>query len=507
MAFYVTTPIFYVNAAPHLGHAYTTIAADVARAAHAPARGGRVLPHRHRRARRAGRAGGRARGRHAAGAGRPQRRAVQGAACRSCDVSNDFFIRTSDPEHKANASRRSCSASTTTATSTRACTRAGTAPAARTSSPRPSRARTTPARSTRSRCTREQEENWFFRLSTFQEPLERAAATAGLRPAAPRGATRRARSSRRASRTCRSRARSSRWGVPVPWDDEHVFYVWFDALLNYYTALGYARDGRGPDRPFWGAPTYHLIGKDILKFHTIFWPALLMAAGIELPSRVFVHGFLLGARRAQDVASRSATCSTRSRSSSSSAPTRCATTCMRDVSFGEDGSVSMEGVETRYDVRAGQRPRQPREPHDRRWSAATATARCPASSSTRTLAPARRARRRGRRARSTRSAITDALDARLARVRRLNRYVEEQAPWKLAKDAATARRARPRARDARRGPARRRRAAAAVDAGRDGEAARRARRDGARLTPRAARRRRARRRRRSSRCSPSASAA
>ena len=67
--------------------------------------------------------------------------------------------------------------------------------------------------------------------------------------------------------------------MQVPWDPEHVFYVWFDALLNYYSALSYARAGRGP-RPsrLWPA-SYHLIAKDILRFHTVYWPALLMAAG------------------------------------------------------------------------------------------------------------------------------------------------------------------------------------------------------------------------------------
>ena len=85
-----------------------------------------------------------------------------------------------------------------------------------------------------------------------------------------------------------------RWGVVVPWDPSHVFYVWFDALLNYYTALGYARPGEDLTDRYWPA-NFHVIGKDILKFHTIFWPAMLMAADIEVPRHVFVHGFLLGA--------------------------------------------------------------------------------------------------------------------------------------------------------------------------------------------------------------------
>ena len=78
----------------------------------------------------------------------------------------------------------------------------------------------------------------------------------------------------------------------MPWDPDHVFYVSFDALLNYYTALGYAREGEDLTAQFW-PPQLHLIGKDILKFHCVFWPAMLMAAGIEVPEHVFVHGYLL----------------------------------------------------------------------------------------------------------------------------------------------------------------------------------------------------------------------
>ena len=71
--------------------------------------------------------------------------------------------------------------------------------------------------------------------------------------------------------------------MPVPWDPEHVFYVWFDALLNYYTALGFARDGEDLTEHVL-AGELHLIGKDILKFHTVYWPALLMAAGSSCPT-------------------------------------------------------------------------------------------------------------------------------------------------------------------------------------------------------------------------------
>ncbi|MGN6536908.1 MAG: methionine--tRNA ligase, partial [Mesorhizobium sp.] len=80
------------------------------------------------------------------------------------------------------------------------------------------------------------------------------------------------------------------WGVPVPGDEKHVMYVWVDALTNYITAAGYPDENADKWR-FWPADA-HIIGKDIVRFHAIYWPAFLMSAGIELPKRVFGHGFL-----------------------------------------------------------------------------------------------------------------------------------------------------------------------------------------------------------------------
>ncbi len=79
------------------------------------------------------------------------------------------------------------------------------------------------------------------------------------------------------------------WGIPVPGDEKHVMYVWVDALTNYVTATGWP--GEGPNTHFWPADL-HVIGKDIVRFHAIYWPAFLMSAGLELPKRVYGHGFL-----------------------------------------------------------------------------------------------------------------------------------------------------------------------------------------------------------------------
>ncbi|MFW5985856.1 MAG: methionine--tRNA ligase, partial [Halanaerobiales bacterium] len=81
------------------------------------------------------------------------------------------------------------------------------------------------------------------------------------------------------------------WGIPVPFDDNHVIYVWLDALSNYITAIGYLTDEENFNH-YWPADV-HLVGKDILRFHTIIWPIILMALGVELPKQVFGHGWLL----------------------------------------------------------------------------------------------------------------------------------------------------------------------------------------------------------------------
>ena len=79
------------------------------------------------------------------------------------------------------------------------------------------------------------------------------------------------------------------WGVPVPGDEQHVMYVWLDALVNYLTAVGYPDDS-APRADYWPADL-HLVGKEIIRFHAVYWPAFLMAAGLPLPKRVFSHGW------------------------------------------------------------------------------------------------------------------------------------------------------------------------------------------------------------------------
>ncbi len=142
---------------------------------------------------------------------------------------------------------------------------------------------------------RVQEESWFFKLSEFQEPLLKlyrehphfvepeirrnevmSFVEGGLKDLS-------------ISRT------SFDWGIPLPFDEKHVTYVWFDALINYITAVGYGQGTPEAEAEFqrrWPAQV-HIVGKDIIRFHCVIWPAMLMAAGLEVPEEVFAHGFLM----------------------------------------------------------------------------------------------------------------------------------------------------------------------------------------------------------------------
>ena len=135
------------------------------------------------------------------------------------------------------------------------------------------------------------EDNYFFKLSAFEQPLldYYDSHPDFVRPIPKRnealGFIRGGLNDVSITRT------SMKWGVPVPWDDGHVFYVWYDALINYLTAASYGSDPVRFDA-LWGA-AHHLIGKDILKFHCVWWPAMCLAAGIAPPVEIFVHGYLL----------------------------------------------------------------------------------------------------------------------------------------------------------------------------------------------------------------------
>ena len=135
-----------------------------------------------------------------------------------------------------------------------------------------------------------EEENWFFRLSAFADQLTEW--LSNDTSVVPKGKRSEALGIVKQGLDDVSISRSSlTWGVKVPWDQDQVFYVWYDALINYATAVGYGLD----DGRFntWWPNVHHIVGKDILRFHCVYWPAMLMAAGLTPPQQVAVHGYLL----------------------------------------------------------------------------------------------------------------------------------------------------------------------------------------------------------------------
>jgi len=129
------------------------------------------------------------------------------------------------------------------------------------------------------------------------------------------------------------------WGIPVPNDPKHVMYVWVDALTNYITGIGYP-DTSDPKWNFW--PGIHIIGKDIIRFHAVYWPAFLMSAGLELPRRVFAHGFLLNKGEKMSKSVGNVVDPFDLVSHFGVDPVR--HFFLREVSFGQDGSYSEEAI-------------------------------------------------------------------------------------------------------------------------------------------------------------------
>ena len=429
MRFYVTTPIYYVNSTPHIGHAYTTIAADI------------VVRHRRQR----GEETFFLTGTDEHGSNIPRVAAEAGleleefvdrnaAAFREMTVrvnaSNDFFIRTTDPRHGelvqeflqriydageiyegvyAGLYCTRCEAFYTEAELVDGlCPQHGIPP------------------------EHVEEKNYFFRLSAYQDRLLRLY---DERPdiVLPRFRYNEARSfiERGLDDISVSRA-SQRWGVPVPWDPDQVVYVWVDALINYWSALAFAREGEDLRPSFW-PEVRHLLAKDILKFHCVIWPALLLAAGIETPRQLFVHGYLLLDERKIAKSVGNVIDPLDLVDVYGVDPLRFY--LFRVATFGQDGSISLEGMHERYERELG---------NDLGNLLSRTTAMI--------------ARYRGGRLRVADVSeplaaeveqvgaevaacldefdLTGALDRVWELVRRLNRHVEQTAPWELAKDDA-----------------------------------------------------------------------
>jgi len=141
-----------------------------------------------------------------------------------------------------------------------------------------------------------EEENYFFKLSKYQKQLEKLIESDELK-IVPESRKNEVLSFIRGGledfSISRSKARAKGWGIPVPGDEKQVIYVWFDALSNYINALGYADDGEKFKKYWLENPNRtHVIGKGILRFHAVYWPAMLLSAGLPPPTKIFVHGYL-----------------------------------------------------------------------------------------------------------------------------------------------------------------------------------------------------------------------
>lgn len=140
------------------------------------------------------------------------------------------------------------------------------------------------------------EKNWFFRLSSYQTRLEKLIENNEIQifPQHRRSELLNfLKQGLEDISVSRPKERTKGWGVPVPGDDDQIMYVWFDALTNYITNLDYANDGELFHK-FWlrNSDRYHIIGKDIVKFHALYWPAMLLSANLPLPTKLFIHGFI-----------------------------------------------------------------------------------------------------------------------------------------------------------------------------------------------------------------------
>ena len=190
------------------------------------------------------------------------------------------------------------------------------------------------------------EESWFFRLSKYQQPLldHYAANPDFIQPESRRNEV--VRFVEGGLKDLSISRTSFDWGVPVPGSDNHVMYVWLDALTNYITGLGY------PDKTelwqrYWPADV-HLIGKDVVRFHAVYWPAFLMSAGIELPKMVYGHGFLLS--RGEKMSKSVGNVVDPLALSELFGVDALRYFLMREVTFGQDGSYSAEAIVNRVNA-------------------------------------------------------------------------------------------------------------------------------------------------------------
>ena len=285
--FYITTPIHYVNARPHIGHAYTTIACDTIARRH------RLLGDETFFLTGTDEHGQKIQRAAEAAKTTPQQFTDQVSAefralWDRMGISYDDYIRTTSDRHKRGVQElwkkiRDNGYIYKGSYTGQYCVFDEMYVEVGPGEPCPECGRPTET---------VKEENYFFKFSAFAEPLLQLYTS---QPDFIRPETRRneviafVRSGLRDLSVSRS---TFSWGIPVPDDPKHVMYVWFDALANYITALGYGSSDTNKFEKFWPADV-HMIGKEIVRFHCVYWPAFLMAAGLPLPKSIVAHGWLL----------------------------------------------------------------------------------------------------------------------------------------------------------------------------------------------------------------------
>src|SRR5215468_11412 len=338
--FYITTPIYYVNARPHIGHAYTTIACDtIARRHRMLGDDTYFLTGTDEHGQKIERA--------AAAAGKtPQQFAddVSGefrALWKRMGLTNNDFIRTTEERHKRSVQALFQQLSDRGfiykgSYTGQYCVSDEMYVDVPPGAPCPECGRITET---------VQEENYFFKLSAFQDKLLDLYTK---QPEWIRPETRRNEviSFVKGGLKDLSISRSTfSWGIPVPGDPKHVIYVWLDALANYITALGYASADAGKYEKYWPADV-QMIGKEIVRFHCVYWPAFLMAAGLPLPKGIMAYGWLLFEENKMS----------KSRGNIVRAETVIDVMgndalryfLLREVVFGSDGSFSFDALVQRY---------------------------------------------------------------------------------------------------------------------------------------------------------------
>ena len=351
-SFYLTTPIFYVNDVPHIGHAYTEVAADVLARWHRQAGDDTWLltgtdEHGQKIQRTA-----------AANGVSPREWADQLVAeawlpvLETLDIANDDFIRTTEERHESAVAEFlqrlrdeghiyegvyegyycvGCE-------EYKQADDIDTAESGEFAGQLVCRIHSRPVEVL-------EEKNYFFRMSAFADDLLKLYAERPdfIQPEAVRNEIV---SFVRQGLSDLSISRSSfDWGVKVPWDPSHVVYVWFDALLNYVTAVGYGRDDTEFARRW---PAVHLVGKDIARFHTVIWPAMLLAAGLPVPRRVFAHGWLLVGGEKMSKSKLTGIAPQQITDVFGSDAFRYY--FLRAITFGQDGSFSWEDIAARYEA-------------------------------------------------------------------------------------------------------------------------------------------------------------